>query len=75
MGRGQKYEVQQQGQVPGPALGAQQPHATLQTWGGVAGELPGGKGPEGAGQLAAEYEPAVCPGGQEGQQHPGLYQE
>ncbi|KAK4819370.1 hypothetical protein QYF61_001649 [Mycteria americana] len=23
----------------------------------------------------AEYEPAVCPGGQEGQLHPGLYQE
>ena len=24
---------------------------------------------------SAEYEPAVCPGGQEGQWHPGLYQE
>ncbi|TRZ18911.1 hypothetical protein HGM15179_008205 [Zosterops borbonicus] len=24
---------------------------------------------------AAEHEPAVCPGGQEGQGHPGLYQE
>ncbi|TRZ19430.1 hypothetical protein HGM15179_007670, partial [Zosterops borbonicus] len=24
---------------------------------------------------AAEHEPAVCPGGQEGQEHPGLYQE
>ncbi|RMB88883.1 hypothetical protein DUI87_34726 [Hirundo rustica rustica] len=24
---------------------------------------------------AAEHEPAVCPGGQEGQRHPGLYQE
>ncbi|RMC12500.1 hypothetical protein DUI87_10018 [Hirundo rustica rustica] len=24
---------------------------------------------------AAEHEPAVCPGGQEGQWHPGLYQE
>ena len=23
----------------------------------------------------AEHEPAVCPGGQEGQQHPGLYQK
>ena len=40
----QSHEVQQ-GQVLGPALGSQQPHATLQTWGGVAGKLPGGKGP------------------------------
>ena len=23
----------------------------------------------------SEHDPAVCPGGQEGQQHPGLYQE
>ena len=35
----------------------------------------GGKGPGGAGHQLAEHEPAVCPGGQEGQQHPGLYQE
>ncbi|GAB0176123.1 hypothetical protein GRJ2_000077500 [Grus japonensis] len=32
MGRGQQYEVQQ-GSVLGPALGSQQPHATLQAWG------------------------------------------
>ncbi|PKU41755.1 rna-directed dna polymerase from mobile element jockey-like [Limosa lapponica baueri] len=38
-------------------------------------ELPGRKGPGGVGQLWAEHEPAVCPGGQEGQQHPGLDQE
>ncbi|PKU36132.1 rna-directed dna polymerase from mobile element jockey-like [Limosa lapponica baueri] len=38
-------------------------------------ELPGGKGPGGVGQLSVEQEPAVCPGGQEGQQHPGLCQE
>jgi len=41
----------------------------------VAGKLPGRKGPWGAGQQLAEHEPAVCPGGQVGQQHPGLYQE
>ena len=29
----------------------------------------------GVGQQPAEQEPAVCPGGQEGQQHPGLYQQ
>jgi len=34
MGQGQLYEVQQ-GQVPGPALVSQQPHAKLQAWGGV----------------------------------------
>ncbi|PKU39604.1 rna-directed dna polymerase from mobile element jockey-like [Limosa lapponica baueri] len=38
-------------------------------------ELPGRKGPGGVGGQPAEHEPAVCPGGQEGQQHPGLYQE
>lgn len=31
-GQGQLYEVQQ-GQVPGPALGSQQPHAVLQAGG------------------------------------------
>ena len=68
-GQGQLYEVQE-GQVPRPALWSQQPHALLQ-----AEKLPGGKGPGGAGRQTAEHEPAVCPGGQEGQQHPGLYQE
>ncbi|PKU28828.1 hypothetical protein llap_20867 [Limosa lapponica baueri] len=41
----------------------------------MAGELPGRKGPGDVGRLSAEHKPAVCPGGQEGQQHPGLYQE
>jgi len=49
--------------------------AMLQAWGGVAGKLPTGKRPGGVGQQAAEHEPAVCPGAQESQQHPGLYQE
>ena len=48
---------------------------TLQAWGRVAGKLPDGKGPWGTDGQAAEYEPAVCPGGQEGRWHPGLYQE
>jgi len=38
-------------------------------------QLPGGKGPGGAGRQPAEHEPAVCPGGQEDQRHPGLDQE
>ena len=38
----------------------------------MAGKLPGGKGPWGAGPQPAEHEPAVCPGGQEGQQSPGF---
>ena len=62
MGRGQLYEVQQ-GQVPGPALWSQQPHAMLQAWGGVAGNLSGRKGPGGFGRQPAEHEPTVCPGG------------
>ena len=74
MGRGQLYDVQQ-GQMPGPALGSQQPHAMLQAWGGLAGKLHGGKGPGGVARQSAEYELAACPGGQEGQQHPGLSQE
>ena len=44
-------------------------------WGGVAGKLPGGNAPGVVGWQMAESEPAVCPGGQEGQRHPGLYQE
>jgi len=43
MARGQVYEVQQ-GQMSGPTLGSQQPHATLQAWGGVTGKLRSGKG-------------------------------
>ena len=61
--------------MPGPALVSQQPHAMLQAWGEVAGKLPGRKGPGVVGQQPAEPEPAVCPGGQEGQRHPGLYQQ
>jgi len=51
--RGQLHEFQQ-GQVPGPALGSQQPHATLQAWGAVAGKLTGGKGPGGVCRQLAE---------------------
>jgi len=42
IGQDQLYEFQQ-GQMLGPALGSQQPHATPQAWGGVTGKLPGGK--------------------------------
>ena len=52
MGWGQLYEIQQ-GQVPGPALGSQQPHATLQAWGRVAGKLPGRKRPGDTGRQPA----------------------
>jgi len=41
----------------------------------VAGKLPDGKGTWCTDGKSCEYEPAVCPGGQEGQWHPGLYQE
>ena len=41
----------------------------------VAGKMHSRKGSWGVGWQAAEHEPAVCPGGQEGQWHPGLYQE
>jgi len=61
--------------VSGPAFWSQHPQATLQAWGGVAEKLPDGKEPWGTDGKSAEYEPAMCPGGQEGQWHPGLYQE
>jgi len=43
--------------------------------GRVAGKLSSGKRCWGVGWQLAEHGPAVYPGGQEGQQHPGLYQE
>ena len=51
---------------PGSAPGSPQPHTALQAWGRAAGKLPGEKGSGGAGQQPPEHEPAVCPGGQEG---------
>jgi len=48
MGQGQFYEVKQ-GQMLGPALQSQEPHAMLQAWGGVTGKLPSAKGPWGVG--------------------------
>lgn len=54
---------------------APQPQAMLQAWGRVAGKLCGGKESKDVGQHSAEHEPAVCPDGQEGQWHPGLYQQ
>lgn len=41
----------------------------------MAGKLLSGKGPMGAGQHPAEHEAVVCPGGQEGQWHPDLFQK
>ena len=46
-GQRQRDELPQ-GQVPGPALGPQQPPALLQAWGGVAGEMAGRKGSGGS---------------------------
>ena len=37
--------------------------------------LPDGNGPWCTNEQLAAYEPAVCPGGQEGQWHRSLYQE
>jgi len=41
----------------------------------VVGKLPDGKGPWCTDGQAAEYEPAVWPGGLVGQWHLGLHQE
>ena len=74
MDGGQLDELPQD-QVLGPVLCSQQFHAVLQAWGRVARKLHEGKGSGGISQQLAEYEPAVCPGGQESQWHPGLYQK
>jgi len=49
LGREEPDEIQQ-GQVQGPAPGEEQPHASVQAWGGPAAEQLCGEGPE-------------CPGG------------
>lgn len=49
----------QQGEVPGPAPGSQQFHATLQAWDRMTGKLHGGKGPGDAPWQSVMYEP-VC---------------
>ena len=59
----------------GPAFWSQQPQATLQVCEGVSEKLPDGRGSWCTDGQSAEHEPTVCPGGQEGQWHPGLYQE
>ena len=56
----QLHDVQQN-QVLGSALPSQQPHATLQAWGRVAGKVHREKGSGGISQQLAEHEPAVCP--------------
>jgi len=61
--------------MPGPALWPQQPQASLQVWGRVAGRLCRGNSPGGIDHCLAEYKPVLWPAGQEGQWHPGFYQK
>ena len=56
-------------------LWPQQWQATLQAWGRVAGRLCRGNRPGGIDRHLAEHEAATCPGGQEGQWLPVLYQK
>ena len=53
-----------------PAFWPQKLPAMLQAGDRVAGQCPGRKGPGGSDSQPAEHEPAVCPGGREGQWHP-----
>jgi len=53
------------GQGQGPAPGEEQPHASVQAWGGPAGEQLCGEGPGCQGGRQVDHEPAVCPGCQE----------
>lgn len=59
----------------GHALWLQQLQATLQAWGRVAGRPCWGNRPGGTDWCSAEHESAVCPGNQEDQWHPSLYQK
>jgi len=63
----------QQGQVQGPAPGEEQPQAPVEARGGPPGEQLCGKGPGCPGGRQVNHEPAVCPGCQEGQWHPGVH--
>ena len=51
--------------MSGPAFWSPQPQAILQAWRGLAEKLPDGEGPWCTDGQSAEYELAVCPGGQE----------
>jgi len=70
LGREERDEIQQ-GQVQGPAPGEEQPHAPVQAWGRPAGKQLYGEGPGSAGGRQADYEPAVCPCCEEGQEECG----
>jgi len=59
--------------LQGPAPEDEQPHASVQAWGGPAGEQLCGEGPGSAGGQRVDREPAVCPGCQEGQWHSGVH--
>ena len=72
LGREEPDEVQQ-GQMQGPAPGEEQPHASVQAWGGPAWEQLCGEGPGCPGGRQVNHEPAVCPGCQEGQWDPGVH--
>jgi len=61
--------------VQGPAPGEEQPHASVQAWGGAAGEQLSGERPRSPGGRQVDHEPAVCPGCQESQWDPGVHQE
>ena len=74
LGREEPDEVQQ-GQVQGPAPGQEQSHASVQAWGGPAGEQLCAEGPGCPGGRQVNHEPAVCPGCQESQWDPGLHSE
>jgi len=57
------------------ALESQHPSAAIKAWGRVAGKLPSRKGPGDVGPQRTEHEPAVCPGGQEGEWYPRRHQK
>lgn len=64
----------QHAQVPGPALWATITCCSATGWGQEGWELPRGKGPGDAGQQWVSKR-QLCPGGQEGQGHPGWDQK
>jgi len=72
LGREEPGEVQH-GQMQSPAPGEEQPHASVQAWGGPGGVQLCGEGPGCPGGRQVNHEPAVCPGCQEGQWDPGMH--
>ena len=66
-------DLEAERQMQGPAHEEEQPHASVQAWGGPPGEQLCEEGPGCPSGRQVNHEPAVCPGCQEGQWDPRMH--